>query len=231
MAILEINYRARVGWAHPIRRAIDGNPILAARDKSWRKGALSDLAFAIETRLMYLPQIITFIDDNIGELRQELIRPHVQLHLNRGAAFTFTNARATHRVLFATTAFVTESRSCFENLAGFYQLFLETYCDRTITKRQSYNVVSRCTGKYAWSSALRRIRGDLIHSRSLFLAYEVNASVTAWTPIFSMNWRPGHFGKNDRIDLPTLAGIWEGLYAAASAMSRKIVNIAATRRR
>jgi hypothetical protein len=71
MAILEINYRARVGWAHPIRRAIDGNPVLAARDKSWRKGALSDLAFAIETRLMYLPQIITFIDDNIGELRQE----------------------------------------------------------------------------------------------------------------------------------------------------------------
>jgi hypothetical protein len=49
MAILEINYRAMVRWAHSIRRAIDGNPILAARDKSWRKGALSDLAFAIET--------------------------------------------------------------------------------------------------------------------------------------------------------------------------------------
>src|SRR5436190_22328295 len=31
--ILEANYEARVGWALPIRRAIQANPVLAARDR------------------------------------------------------------------------------------------------------------------------------------------------------------------------------------------------------
>jgi hypothetical protein len=192
---------------------------------------LSDLAFAIETRLSYLPQIVTFIDDNIAELRQELLRPVVQLHLRTASAVDFQNRKPVDRVLFGTTAFITESRSCFENLAAFYRYFLETYCDRIITKRRSYNTVARSTGKHAWASALYRIRGDLIHARSLFLAYEVNPSETAWAPLFSMNWRPGHFGKKDRIELRTLADIWEGLHGAASAMRQKIVRAAATARR
>jgi hypothetical protein len=55
------------------------------------------------------------------------------------------------------------------------------------------------------ASSLKRIRGDLIHSRSLLLAYEVDASQTQWAPMFSMNWRPGHFARRDRIELLTLA--------------------------
>src|SRR5262249_59322140 len=70
--ILEINYVATVGWALPIRNAIEDNPVLVQRDDTWRNGPLSDLAFAIETRLMYLPQIITFVSDHIYELLQEL---------------------------------------------------------------------------------------------------------------------------------------------------------------
>jgi hypothetical protein len=59
MPILEIAYHGAARWAHPIRAAIQANPALAQRDKAWRESRLSDYAFAIETRLTYLPQIIT----------------------------------------------------------------------------------------------------------------------------------------------------------------------------
>jgi hypothetical protein len=145
LPILEIDYRVTPGWAHPIRRAIESNPILAIRDRAWSKSSVSDLAFAIETRLTYLPQIVTFIDDNINELNKELVPGVIRYHLARDAAFTFRNIKAMRRLLFGTTAFVTESRSCFENLAGFYRCFLDVYCDREIDKKQSYSAVARAT--------------------------------------------------------------------------------------
>jgi hypothetical protein len=228
---LEISHPTGPGWAHPIRRAISGNQFLALRDRAWRRNQLSDLAFAINTRLSYLPQLVAFIDDNIAELQKELTQPVVKVHLDSGSAFRFHNTKALHRVLFGATAFITESRSCFENLAVFYLHFMAFYCRRVISKPKSYNVVARSTPKRRWVTALRNIRGDLIHARSLFLAYEVNASQTRWAPIFSMNWRPGHFGQRDRIELARLAEMWEGLHDAASAMSRKIAKIAAARKR
>jgi hypothetical protein len=165
LPILEAEYRAVTHWAHPIRAAIQANPILAERDRAWRDGALSDLAFAIETRLTYIPRIIVFIDDNIAALTEELHATMVEMHLSRRAAFNFHNKKAVEQLLFGTTAFITESRSCFENIAAFYALFLETYCGRKICKKRSYDVVARSTGKYAWALALQRIRGDLIHAR------------------------------------------------------------------
>ena len=36
-AILEVVYRTTAHWAHPIRRAIEGNPILAKRDEGLEK--------------------------------------------------------------------------------------------------------------------------------------------------------------------------------------------------
>jgi hypothetical protein len=229
LQILEVVYRSTAHWAHPIRRAIEANPVLATRDNGWRRGPLSDLAFAIETRLTYLPRIIMFINGNLAELHKELSPLTISGHLGRGTAFRFRNDRAVHNLLFGATTFITESRSCFENLAAFYRLFLETYCSRRIQKLKSYNVVARSTGKYTWASALHRIRGDLIHARSLFLAFDVTASHAV--PIFSMNWRPGHFGRADRIELHTLVGIWEGLHQASLAMSAKIANIATSRKR
>ncbi len=178
--ILEVGYRTTAYWAHPIRGAIEGNPILAKRDEAWSKGSLSDRAFAIETRLTYLPRIIMFLDDNLKELNEELRRGNVagtvSYHLRRGAAFAFSNDKTVQQVLFGATAFITESRSCFENLADFYRLFLKTYCNRTIGEPESYDVVARSTGESAWSDALRRIRGDLIHERSLFLAFDIGAA-------------------------------------------------------
>ena len=227
-AILEAEYRMAAHWAHPIRSAIENNPRLAKQDEAWSKGSLSDRAFAIETRLTYSPRIIMFLDDNLKELNEELgrgtIAGTVSYHLSRGAAFAFSNDKAVQQVLFGATAFITESRSCFENLADFYRLFLEVYCNRTIKERDSYNVVAMSTGESAWADALRRIRGDLIHERSLFLAFDIREA--GWPPIFSMNWRPGHFGPDDRIELRTLVAIWEGLSQAAVAMQAKIVQIA-----
>jgi len=83
--------------------------------------------------------------------------------------------------------------------------------------------VARSTGDSAWADALRRVRQDLIHERSLFLAFAIYEA--GWPPIFSMNWRPGHFGPDDRIELRTLSEIWQGLYLAALAMRTKIIGI------
>ena len=74
MKILEAEYRTAAHWAHPIRHAIESNPRFAKRDEAWSKGPLSDRAFAIETRLTYLPRIIMFLDDNLKELNEELRR-------------------------------------------------------------------------------------------------------------------------------------------------------------
>jgi hypothetical protein len=227
--LVEVEYRSTARWVYPILRAIQDNPVLATRHNVWRRSALSDLAFAIETRLTYLPQVIRFINDNLTELHRELSPLEISGHLERGTAFRFRNVRAVDNLLFGTTTFITESRSCFENLAAFYRLFLETYCSRRIQRAKSYNVVARSPGKYAWASALHRIRGDLIHARSLFLAFDVTS--TNAVPVFSMNWRPGRFGRGDRIELHTLIGIWEGLRQAVSAMSAKIAGIATSRKR
>ena len=153
------------------------------------------------------------------------------LHLSRRAAFRFSNEKALNYVLFGTSAFITESRACFENLAAFYGLFLDTYCPskKKLTKRQSYSVVARSTGHYAWATALQRIRHDLLHQRSLFLAFDTESD--GLPAVFSMNWRPGHFGRGDRIEMRALGEIWEGLHKAQSAMQSKIVRIAAGRRR
>jgi hypothetical protein len=226
--ILEVQYRPKAFWAAPIRQAIEGNARLAERDQAWRGSPLSDRAFAIETRLTYLPQIITFLDDNLQELGGELRRGNsagtAASHLRRGEAFTFNSDKVVQRVLFAVTALITESRSCFENLAEFYRLFLQLYCTRTISEKESYDVVARASGDSAWSDDLRRIRGDLIHERSVFLAFDISSD--GWPPIFSMNWRPGHFGPSDRIDLITLRDIWQGLHRSARAMQAKIAEIA-----
>jgi hypothetical protein len=224
-AILEVHYRTTAHWAHPIRRAIDRAPALAKQDERWGTGAISDYAFAIETRLRYLPQIITFLDDHLAILNSELRRGGAKGHLQRGHAFSFRNEKALQRVLFGTTAFITESRACFENLAAFYREFLRTYFDQTIGKKAAYEVVTNSTKDSAWADALRRIRGDVIHQRSLFLAFVDEAG---WPPIFSMNWRPGQFGLDDRIEFQTLVKIWEGLHAASRAMQAKIVETVRT---
>jgi len=87
-------------------------------------------------------------------------------------------------------------------------------------------VVAKSTGDDSWASDLFRIRGDVIHKRSLFLAYEGEPGTPTWRPIFTMNWRPGHFGPNDRITVEMLVGIWEGLKLASIAMRDKIVSAA-----
>jgi len=83
--VLEADYRARAGWALPIRAAIARNPVLATRDKQWRNANISDLAFAIETRLSYLPRIVVFLDDNLDGLRRELSPALIRMHLSRKA--------------------------------------------------------------------------------------------------------------------------------------------------
>ncbi len=72
MRILEVEYRAIARWTYPIRRAIQANPVLATREKAWRRSPLSEFAFAIETRLTYLPRVIMVINDNLTELHREL---------------------------------------------------------------------------------------------------------------------------------------------------------------
>jgi hypothetical protein len=79
--ILEVEYVANLGWAKPLLTAAGQKPQLRLLLKRWRGHRLSDLAFAIDTRLACLPQLTKSMDedmrrviDNLGEVSHPLGR-------------------------------------------------------------------------------------------------------------------------------------------------------------
>jgi hypothetical protein len=103
--VLEINYREMAPWAHPLRAAIDATPALAVADRRWRTSNLSDLAFAISTRLGCLLQIIEQIDDQLGALQDELAEreAEVERFLREGISVTFRDYRHVRLALIGAT--------------------------------------------------------------------------------------------------------------------------------
>src|SRR5262249_3636269 len=100
MVILEIEYQAAHGWVYPILQAINQTPALNSLHKKWQQHRLSDLAFAIETRLVCFPEIIAYIEENLEILGMELSSlATIDAHISGGFAFRFRNRHALRRIL------------------------------------------------------------------------------------------------------------------------------------
>lgn len=216
--ILEIAYLMMVGWALPLRAAIQANPALAVIDAiAWGQGPLSDYAFAASTRLSYLPDIIRGIDENLAVLGEELVGRDSEIDalVREGRGYTFKDYAAVRRLLVGVSSFITEARSCFENLARFYRRFLNEYFDEQVSEKASYAAVGQMAPPAGWAENLQRIRHDLLHERSLWLAFEIRPSQKPrYDPLFLLNWRPGMFQPDDTVSIQTLREIRVGLDGA-----------------
>jgi hypothetical protein len=227
-SLLEIAYYTMSQWAHPIRAAIDSKRSLQLRDAQWSQGRLSDLAFALSTRLGYLRDIVRFIDGNLAVLGADLDarRSEIAGLLREGKAYTFRyeDYGAVRRVLIGGGAFITESRACFENLADFYRDFLKTYFDEVVGDTAAgHAAVAAMTTNRQWASALRNARHDVLHGRSMWIAFEVRDTEPRYEPMLLLNWRPGHFLSEDCIKFQALREIRDGLHEAAEGTRDRLI--------
>lgn len=95
-------------------------------------------------------------DQNLGELGREIEQTaDLDSYLQGGYAFSFENEAALRRVLIDASPFITESRSCFENLATFYREFLRHYFGEEISKPDSYDKLAQLTRNPNWATDLR----------------------------------------------------------------------------
>jgi hypothetical protein len=213
-------------WAHTIRAAIDSNRALAVRDAQWRQTKLSDLAFAISTRLGYSPDIIDMMDDNLRHLGEELRDKDAQVDalMRGGYVFTFSDYRAVRLVLVAAAAFIAESRACFENLADFYREFVWNYFDvRVGNEAAGYTAIAGMTSRQQWATNLKTIRDEVLHDRSLWIAFEVRDARPRYEPLLLLNWRPGQFQPDDCVTFQTLRDIRDGLAEAALHLRHELI--------
>jgi len=213
-------------WPLSLRAAINTIPILTIKDAAWREGRLSDLAFAVSTRLGYLPDIIRVIDESLYALGLELAGKDAEINNLRaeGSVYTFGDYRAVRKLLIGAGSFITESRSCFENLACFYREFLRNYFEEMVSVASSYAIVAHMASTEQWADDLQRIRHDLLHERSMWLAFEVRSGQTPrYEPLLLLNWRPGRFQPDDCVPFQVLRDIRAGLAEAAAGLQESLV--------
>jgi len=124
--ILQIEYHGMAPWVLPLREAIEANSFLSIRDAEWRQGPLSDLAFAISTRLGYFADLIALVDENIAAALKQLAGKETEVDelLRSGLSYRFGDYAPVRRALIGASVYLSESRACFENLARFYRFFL-----------------------------------------------------------------------------------------------------------
>jgi hypothetical protein len=227
--VLEVEYIARLGWATPLLIAVRANPRLKRTLRAWRRQRLSDLAFAIDTRLSYLPVLTQRMDETMRRVAENLSedpQPLAEL-LRRGAGLRITDRKALNETLVAASAFISESRALFEHLAEFYREFLKTCFDRgPLDPKASYEALARMTRRRRWATALHEKRHDILHRRSLWLAFDIDLNRTPmFEPIFLLNWRPGSHRPKDTIRVETIRDISHRLPEAAYTMQRRLLKL------
>ena len=223
--VLEVAYHPDEKWPLSLLARLQGTAVLVSRHAGWAESALSDLAFGVSTRLGYLPDVVQAVDDALSGVGEQLQDRDAVVEglLRKGYSFSSGDYAPVRRLLFSVCCFITESRACFESLALFYQGFLEIYFGETVSKPLAYQAVEDAAHIPAWGSDLKRIRGALLHERSIWLAFEVKTDARSrYEPLFVLNWRPGHFGPDDCMDLPTLRKIGPGLRLAAVAIEQTL---------
>lgn len=225
MATLEVVYEAAARWAHPILAELRAKPFLGEKYAQWGHHRLSDLAFAIETRLGYLPEVIRFVDENLERLGKELSSGiDIDRYVRDGIAYRFQDLAALRRVLFGVCCFIVEARSLFENLASFFREFLAFFLSESLSERGSYEAVAQMARSSDWAEHLRRIRHDLLHERSVWIRFDVDPSrQPKYEPEFVLNWRRSSTGPEDCVKLETLRAIRDGLAEAAQVLRRRLI--------
>jgi hypothetical protein len=192
---LHINFAVTHGWALPIISAADANPTLAEPRRRWRASPLSDLAFSIETRLAALDRINSQLGEHLRALSHALPTNSAELapYLTEPPrAFTLkdTHEVAFRRFLIALDAFVSESRSLFENLATFHRLFVCDYFNEVIPQKQQYTYVISLFPRPELPEKLRTLRHQMRHGFAPWLGFFVQEEPLLLEPELQLDWRP-----------------------------------------
>jgi hypothetical protein len=222
--ILEVAYIARLKWANPLYAELQKRPDLAKRLKKSHR--LLDLGFAIDTRLMFLPDLTQQANESLEQVVGDFSNasPSIAEHLAKGIAITVHDRRALNRALINTTSFIAECRACFENLAEFYREFAQLFLGQSISKLASYKAVAEMARRRGWASKLQSVRHDLLHYRSLWLAFEIHLErQQMYEPLFMLNWRPGSYRPKDTITMRQLNEIRSRLVEAAYGLRKKLM--------
>jgi hypothetical protein len=183
------------------------------------------LAFSIETRLGALQEIVRHVDENLNELGREIERAaNLDSYIQGGYAFSFENETALRRVLIGANSFITESRSCFENLAAFYREFLRHYFGQEISRPDSYAKLTQLARDPKWATDLRAFRHEVVHDRAPWLAFEVRPGTSPkYEPILVLNWRPGPLLRDDYLTFESLRRIRLGLSEAMVGLRTELI--------
>ena len=120
--ILRPAYLAQ-NWGQFLVGACQRQPLLNSFMTGRRGSPLSDFAFAIDTRLGYLPALTEALDRTVMNAVRSTPKLAYEL-LRTGEGFEI-DRRILDGALIAAATFVSESRALFENLASFYGTFLE----------------------------------------------------------------------------------------------------------
>jgi hypothetical protein len=227
VAKLRIEYIASVRWADPILTAIQSKRALARKHRGWRRSELSDLTFAIERRLEYLPEITRWIDESlalIGPTLPDRVGAAEYLQPVDPVAFRIADRRVLQRLLIGVSSFIAESRSCFETLARFHAAFLRRYCEEGHSLKSSYEAVKHLGRPYGWVRRLKQLRDDLIHERAPWIEFDAdNSRRPAYELVVVLDWRPEVTTRRSRVPIQDLREIRDGLRRAAGALQRRLV--------
>lgn len=116
---LHFVYELSVGWALPIIQAVRQKKSLAPTFKEWPTSTLSDLAFAIETRIGTVNEAIQLLDEGIKVIDAQVRadQANVDKHIAGPYAYQVRDKRALRQVVLGAGVFITEARTLFENLS------------------------------------------------------------------------------------------------------------------
>jgi hypothetical protein len=229
--VLHVDFRHAEGWARPIVQAAAANRGLSAVYSRWRGSELSDLAFSVETRLGALKEIVAQVGEYLLGLSEALprgdeleryfptdTRPH-------GTAYTFHAPadRTIQRLLIALDAFVSQTRSTFENLARFYRVFVRDYFGEKVSQKGSYQVVSELFPDPAVAERLHDLRHELRHRHAPWIAFLVAGDPPRFEPRLSFDWRPEATAPSGFVTMTQLSEIHFGLWHARDHLQEALV--------
>ncbi len=224
--VLHVDFTLSEGWALPIIAAAKNNPALSEVARRWRDSELSDLAFTIETRLGAIQEVEGQLGEYLLALSYKLpTGAELDKHLDRGAAvFAHTEVQIVRRFLIAADSLVSESRSCFENLAEFNRLFLGEFLNEHLSANDPvrYEKIATLFPDPTVAEELRTLRHTLRHKRSPWLEFLVEGDPPRFEPQLQLDWRPENSNPDDRVSMQTLRDIHFGLFHARQSLQEQL---------